>query len=93
MYDSKTRLPKTKANVKWQSRPNSDMIARILKLWNTGSYTKASLGRMFKLSRERIRQIIKNNEDTKPAGPSVPSQRKGSKPMTEARNSLRIPEA
>jgi DNA-directed RNA polymerase sigma subunit (sigma70/sigma32) len=32
--------------------------AKFIRLWKTGSYTKSSLARMFKITRERARQIV-----------------------------------
>jgi len=42
-----------------QSIPETERNNKIYKMYLTGSYSYSSLGRMFKLKRQRIQQIVK----------------------------------
>lgn len=48
--------------VKPQERPETNRNLKLFKFYSTGKYTKTALGRMFKLSRERVRKIIETYE-------------------------------
>lgn len=39
--------------------PEAERNAKIVKLYNTGSYTFSSIARMFNLTRQRVHSIVK----------------------------------
>jgi len=45
--------------VPYQERPDYEKIEKLLKLYRTGSYTQTSLAKMWKITRQRVNQIIK----------------------------------
>ncbi len=51
-----------------QSTPEEKRNAKIVSMYKTGSYKIASLGRIFKLTRQRIHQIVKKAEEQETEG-------------------------
>jgi DNA-binding CsgD family transcriptional regulator len=57
-----TQQPK-QSNPPHQETPETARNLRLIRLYKTGNYTKSALSRMFKLSRERVGQLIKNYDN------------------------------
>jgi hypothetical protein len=45
-----------------KDEPETERNFKLYEHWKTGRYTKAKLGRIFKITRERVNQIIVNAE-------------------------------
>lgn len=51
----------TKENqIRWSTKPKPEFYAEVKKLYSSGGYSYNSLARLFKLSPQRIQQIVKD---------------------------------
>jgi hypothetical protein len=49
--------------VKWQEQQEEERNKRIMKFYRSGNYNMSAIGRMFKLSPQRVRVIIKKGKN------------------------------
>jgi hypothetical protein len=48
--------------IKPQEQQDWERNMKLIRFWKTGNYSQAALGRMFKISRERVRTIVNRYE-------------------------------
>jgi DNA-binding transcriptional regulator LsrR (DeoR family) len=48
----------------WDMKPDTEKIEKVMRMYYSGNYTVTSIARMFKISKQRVSQLIKKGQES-----------------------------